>query len=509
MSVALCQEQWKMEAIALEDLMEFAENLLFRYQQSSLTAVQRQILRGTLEGKQYSEIRSASPDLLSHYSPEYLSRNIAYTLWRDLTAICHTLGLLPTQDRINKRNVRVLLQEAYHHSQAQPPYPSTLPARGLLPTREGQDLSNLPNFQQWVGRSHFIDDLSQNLLLNTRIITLLGIAGMGKTTLALRLTLDLKLQARFPNRIVLQFQTGQDPFLLIAQRILGEATTQRFSSDPDKLMNAVVQELQTAPYLLLLDQLELVLDRGGDGEMCDRPLYTFLERILLTPQMPSRLILTSQIQLPCLLEGRYRPLLQQVRLPGLAPEESLELFTRLGITPQTPQEKGYLIRLINLYQGHPLALRIIAQEIQQSPYNSKIQPYWCNYGDDLEQCERWLQDSTGKRQPQTFNLDRYSIDLADLLQTRLSANWQILKTTFPLAAFLLGKIVSSPHSLKRRTILAILSHVSPEEALLAFQTLQRYCVLEAKSEQNQVVYRVPHILKRLVLEDLPELESRF
>lgn len=59
------------------------------------------------------------------------------------------------------------------------------------------------------------------------------------------------------------------------------------------------------------------------------------------------------------------------------------MLLNLSVEPKTDKESEYLQRIIQIYEGHPLALRIIAGEIRETPYHSDISAYWHDYGQEI------------------------------------------------------------------------------------------------------------------------------
>jgi len=113
------------------------------------------------------------------------------------------------------------------------------------------------------------------------------------------------------------------------------------------------------------------------------PLWLSLfQRVLSAGQCGSQVILTTQ-DVPGELEGvgdRFRQLWHCQTLQGLSPQEQVELFGKLGV-----QDEGDRLQKIGrFYDGHPLVLQVIADEIKQRPFNGSVAAYWNRYGEEFE-----------------------------------------------------------------------------------------------------------------------------
>ena len=230
----------------------------------------------------------------------------------------------------------------------------------------------------WVERSDLTEPLLQILQSNCRVLALTGITGIGKTALAERLISELRDERRFcrlnldEGGVVAEFSSSGAALL----RSLGEEPTLADQQDPQNLLTHLLQLLRTQPYRVQIDSMEKLLegdDRQGWSEFCDRLWLELLQQLLAGGECQSQLILTTQ-DLPGALEsvGSCYPQFwhcQAVR--GLRAIEQLELFAKRGLSKEGTD---YLQRIGNLYDGHPLVLRVIAEDIKSCGGN--VQRYW-------------------------------------------------------------------------------------------------------------------------------------
>ncbi|MCZ8055405.1 MAG: hypothetical protein ACK4YL_04395 [Microcystis sp.] len=199
---------------------------------------------------------------------------------------------------------------------------------------------------RWVGREQTITTLKGKILdpaLDCRMISILGITGIGKTALAARLLVDRELQSLFPfsQQKVVSFDRDEPSFDLITKALLGEQsilsssnlTFMRLGQDNqllerDNVVATLVTFLRSRPCLLILDMFEEAIEGQEPGirSFKDPRFQEFFEGLLKVETLPSRIIITSQEKLPCLLEGRHSHRHHLEVLKGLEEEEALELW---------------------------------------------------------------------------------------------------------------------------------------------------------------------------------------
>jgi hypothetical protein len=386
-------------------------------------------------------------------------------------------------------------------SQSPIPYPQSL----KTPHRVLED-----HAIRWVGRTELINELEYRLQQDCRVLSLVGITGIGKTSLAMRLTLEPSVALGFPEFYTVSIDRASSNFLVVARQLLGEqpALEEQLQKDPDSLVQAMVTKLLTHPCLLLLDMVEEILESDGEGgHQFIEPIFAqFFEQIIKAEQMPSRIILTSQDQPPMIAEGRYLWRSHTERLKGLEESEALELFESWDVRIQSDVDLENLKRMIHVYEGHPLALRVIAGEIRMPPYNGDVQAYWYDYGDEIITVERLKDAPEEKSRQDKPRLDRYSIGLADLVKVRIDRTFTRLYQTEPLACLMLCQAAVYRRAVERSAWLLMMSEYPHEAQASAFQSLQRRFLLEEEYTKHKVLYRLHSLIRRVALDHLPKLE---
>jgi hypothetical protein len=352
---------------------------------------------------------------------------------------------------------------------------------------------------RWVGRDMVVTNLVQHLQRDCRLLFIVGMTGIGKTSLATRLSTDEALMQQFPEQrvIVLDHATANVDALvrkLLDDRLLQTETSQQ---QPEQIVARLVQRLAEQPTLIVVDMLEEALQSDGQGghQFTDPQLASLLVNILKTDDMPSRIIFTSQEHPPSLAEGRYGRRSHLEKLSGLTEKEALQLFEQWGIVANSDEEQAMVQQVIQVYEGHPLALRVIAGEMV-ADYGGSILDYWQDYRQELDE-----------RQPIPL-LDCYSIPLAEKVKTRIERTFDRLRHAEPLACRLLCMASKIRVPVEREAWLFLLCDVPHEEALWAFQTLQRRFLLEVQATKTRRLYRLHSLICRIAYAHLQHFSPK-
>lgn len=211
-------------------------------------------------------------------------------------------------------------------------------------------LEELSQLQCWVLEEH------------CRLVTLLGIGGIGKSTLAVKF--GLQIQSEFEVVVWRSLQNApsvEEHLTSILQFMLWAlrkeiVIPQSFDAKLSKLMEC----LQNHRCLLILDNIETILSSKNQTGQC-RPGYEGYGQLLkCVAEVPSNscVVITSREKPKEIvsLEGE-RTKVRCLHLEGLNESEGRELFSQKGIF--TAQEQEWQV-LNQHYGGNPLALKIVA-----------------------------------------------------------------------------------------------------------------------------------------------------
>lgn len=248
-------------------------------------------------------------------------------------------------------DLQALLQAAGHEVPDilvdEPPIP------GLFDPWRKPEWEKLPPFQAppktpgFVGQTSLLDSAARYLGSQgqSRVCCLLGMAGLGKTSLAAQLAYQLKDQ--FPDGILWLDLAHTD--LLATQQAIAEAYGEDFSSFP----NLGTRSSQLRALLAHKDAL-LVLDHAQNDAQI---------RPLLPPDGPCAVLITSRRHDLATTGSALRLTL----LPLNSGAESVALFRHFLDKKKVAAEAEPLAQLADWLGRLPLALTIVAQRLKHEP----------------------------------------------------------------------------------------------------------------------------------------------
>ena len=247
---------------------------------------------------------------------------------------------------------------------------SPLAAAQIIPTptdrpaARKRDWGEAVDVATFYGREQELDQLQQWVVAERcRLITLIGMGGMGKTTLSVQLA--KQVEDEFAVVIWRSLRNAPPVQDLLAElvRILSNQQQTHLPETIDGRVLCLLEYLRQERCLLILDNVESVLqsDQRAGAYRIGYEGYGQLFRCVWEAQHQSCLILTSREKPRGLgtKEGVGSPL-RSLRLSGLAQVEGQEILREkvVSVSQSTSQA------LIDHYAGNPLALKIAATTIQ-------------------------------------------------------------------------------------------------------------------------------------------------
>lgn len=252
--------------------------------------------------------------------------------------------------------------------------PSTLAEPSASPRSNArQDWDNAADASVFYGRGAELAQLWQWIVADRcRVVGLLGIGGIGKSTIAVKAA--LQMQSEF--EIVVWRSLANAPSLDDLLTSLLKFLMPLQGDDPiipatlDEKLSKGMQYLRSQRCLLILDNAEMILqsDQVGQWRSSYDTYGQFLRTMGETPHQ-SCLLLTSR-EKPremTLMEGEQSRV-KSLPLSGLTPDDGRAIFRQKGIFTGSEAEWQ---TLVNHYGGNPLALKMVASATQDL-FNSSI-----------------------------------------------------------------------------------------------------------------------------------------
>ncbi len=387
-----------------EEAFRVADAAVLDYTGKYLSDIQKLVLRGAWQNLPYDAIAEGHG-----YAASYLKQDVGPKLWRVLS---DALG-----EKVGKKNFRAAL-ERRSGIELDTPLSSTLDltsasipdltpdsipdstsnsTRGSLPSSSpsgespakeqpnggetsGPDAIQRPPEQirqdclDWVdvpvfyGRTAELAQLEQWVVGDRcRLVALLGMGGIGKTALAVKLAEQIQGQFKYLFWRSLQNAPRPPEVLTDLIRFLsdGQDSPNAHLQDPSRQITHLMTLLQQHRCLLILDNVESILQPHNQAGHY-RPGYEaygeLFHRLGATPLLRSCLVLTSREKPGGLvaLEGNRHPV-RSLTLVGLQTTAGRRVFESRGWFSGTDAEWRELIRC---YAGNPLALSIVSSTIQ-------------------------------------------------------------------------------------------------------------------------------------------------
>lgn len=299
----------------------------------------------------------------SSYDAEYL-KFVGFELWRLLSK---AFG-----EKVNKRNLHTVFKQKAQQISELAVQPET-GQRGAAPKLMGfkevidlqhQDWGEAVDVSVFYGRTQELATLEQWIVSDRcRLVTLLGIGGIGKTTLSVRIAEQIQNEFEYVVwRSLRNAPLIKDILAQLIQFLSNQQETQLAETVEGKI-SQLIDYLRSSRCLLVLDNFETVLQRGeytgyyqdgyeGYGELLRRVGETHHQSCLLltSREKPVGVALLEAEDLPSRL----------LQLTGLQEPEAQKIIKAKNLVGSEEDTR----KLICCYRGNPLALKIASTSIQ-------------------------------------------------------------------------------------------------------------------------------------------------
>ncbi|MDJ0719959.1 MAG: NACHT domain-containing protein [Prochloraceae cyanobacterium] len=317
--------------LEFEQILATANRVIFDMAGRYLSDVESAIVRGAIAARTYEEIAEATG-----YSLSYIKRDVGPKLWRLLSA---GLG-----EKVSKTNFQQALKR-YQTIQ----YSS-------IPILNRTDWGEAPDVSFFLGRTEELKTLTHWILQDScRLVALLGMGGIGKTALGVKLAQQIQGEFKY----VIWRSLRNAPFLETLLALMVPMVSEQKETRPE--LEHLLHYLRASKCLLILDNFEAILQPMELGKFRQGyEEYGKLLRLVGETAHQSCLIITSREKPNSIAtrEGIQLPV-RSLSLSGLQ-EETDALLKAKGLSGSSQERKS----LIDIYGGNPLAIKIAATSIE-------------------------------------------------------------------------------------------------------------------------------------------------
>lgn len=368
-----------------ETISDLLNSAVFAQAARTLTKVEQTILAGAWQNETYESIAESSQG----YSVNYIKRDVGPKLWKLLSTIL--------EQEVNKKNFRSVLEhltdsgffetiELNLPARIRPPDPVKKPSRSTkVSPRPHFDLGEAVNVAEFFGREPELGKLTQWVVADRaqqaehhrcRVIALLGVGGIGKTSLAVKLVkklMDDSQSSREPFDVVIWRSLQTAPSLDALLVNLLAAMTPDASSwatpseiDSDSLIRQFMDCLHRHRCLLIFDSTEAILQtrrRAGRYREGYEKYGELIKRIGEEAHHSCLLLISREKPDEVALMEGAKLFVRSLKLDGLDRPAAHAMIEAKGF--DITENKQTWDQLIEHYGGNPLALKIAATAIYE------------------------------------------------------------------------------------------------------------------------------------------------
>jgi WD40 repeat protein len=230
-----------------------------------------------------------------------------------------------------------------------------------------QSWGEATSVSKFYGRTEKITTLNQWLLIERcRLVVILGMGGVGKSSLSVKLAKQIQDNFDYVIWRTLQNSPPINQFLASLIRFLseGQEVEANLPKSTNDRISLLIEYLRLSRCLLVLDNFESLLCGVSRAGVCREEYeeYSLLLKRIGQTEHQSCLLLTTREKPKeiATLEGEELPV-RTLRLNGLKEKEGRKILIAKGLKGLEKE----LDTLVERYAGNPLALKVIATSIDE------------------------------------------------------------------------------------------------------------------------------------------------
>ena len=461
----------------VQELLRLADGLVFAKTGKRLDDLQQAVVRGTWQGKRYSEISKEV-----HCTERYV-RNVASKLWQTLSEILDEdvmkSNLRSTMERYefskvsnfgdfnfiqNKGNINVCTETSHPPKTPQNSPPAQTSTEDNTQQKPRLDLRDAPELKTFYNSTSSPLTALENAIThqNCRLLTITGMTGTGKSAIARNLIPQIQTQF---DRIIWRSLRTSPPLETTLKTLIQFLSNQpeiNLPANTDAQLSILIETLRENRCLIILDDVQQILSSGQLAGHYKPGYENYGTLFKLIGEIPHN---------SCLILNSWEPPSDILTFTDDNSAVCLLQLTGLGETAtEILREKSlldeeYWSELIELYQGNPLWLKLVAQTINNL-FNGRVSQY----------------------------LSYQPVFLGDELTPILQQHYQRLSEIEKQA---IGLISNEIDPISFTQFLAKCQG-SQGELFKAIQSLARRGMIEKLSCETETVFTIPPMLKQYV-----------
>jgi len=309
-----------------------------------LTGLREIVFKKSWDGHTYADIA-----IISGYDTGYI-KDVGSELWRSLSKALNV--------KVTKNNLQAVLK---HYAKTKL---EELAALNSPTFKKAANMGEAIDVSQFYGRTQELVTLKKWILgARCRVITLLGMGGLGKTSLSVKIAEELRGEFDYVIWRSLRHAPAFEDKITDLIKIISAQEVVTFSKNHHEQISCLIEYLRKFRCLLVLDNFDTLLEHGDASEPYLQNYEAYGELLWRSGETShqSCILITSREKPTeiATLEGDALPV-RTLNLSGLDTTAAQAILSLKGLSG-TESETN---KLIDCYGGNPLALKIAATAIR-------------------------------------------------------------------------------------------------------------------------------------------------